>query len=166
MAALNAALARDSSRGWRRVKKMKLLKGDSFPIFLVSDDVSQQSCRGHLSKEVARSSGCRRSVQRFRCSMAVCTESGPSTRGGSIRSTVRQSHSAKVRLVQLACPECPWRAGANSTAAPANQYCAWRFYPQQCQTGPAPIASEALQRIAGLYAIEKAVSYTHLTLPT
>src|ERR1019366_673553 len=58
----------------RRVKKMKLLKGDSFPIFLVSDDVSQQSCRGHLSKEVARSSGCRRSVQRFRCSMAVCTE--------------------------------------------------------------------------------------------
>ncbi len=50
---------------------MKLLKGDSFPIFLVSDDVSQQSCRGHLSKEVARSSGCRRSVQRFRCSMAV-----------------------------------------------------------------------------------------------
>jgi len=55
----------------RRVKKMKLLKGDSFPIFLVSDGVSQQSCRGHLSKEVARSSGCRRSVQRFRCSMAV-----------------------------------------------------------------------------------------------
>src|SRR5664280_807644 len=53
---------------------MKLLKGDSFPIFLVSDDVSQQSCRGHLSKEVARSSGCRRSVQRFRCSKAVCTE--------------------------------------------------------------------------------------------
>src|ERR1700692_3867617 len=50
---------------------MKLLKGDSFPIFLVSDGVSQQSCRGHLSKEVARSSGCRRSVQRFRCSMAV-----------------------------------------------------------------------------------------------
>src|ERR1035437_2341454 len=34
---------------------------------------------------------------------------GPSTRAGSIRSTVRQSHSAKVRLVQLACPECPWR---------------------------------------------------------
>ena len=31
---------------------MKLLKGDSFPIFLVSDGVSQQSCRGHLSKEV------------------------------------------------------------------------------------------------------------------
>src|ERR1019366_6575955 len=55
----------------RRVKKMKLLKGDSFPIFLVSDGVSQQSCRGHLSKEVARSSGWRRSVQRFRCSMAV-----------------------------------------------------------------------------------------------
>src|SRR5882724_11895053 len=55
----------------RRVKKMKLLKGDSFPIFLVSDGVSQQSCRGHLSKVVARSSGCRRSVQRFRCSMAV-----------------------------------------------------------------------------------------------
>jgi hypothetical protein len=27
-------------------KKMKLLKGDSFPIFLVSDGVSQQSCRG------------------------------------------------------------------------------------------------------------------------
>ena len=52
-------------------KKMKLLKGDSFPIFLVSDGVWQQSCRGHLSKEVARSSGCRRSVQRFRCSMAV-----------------------------------------------------------------------------------------------
>src|ERR1700686_4900483 len=50
---------------------MKLLKGDSFPIFLISDGVSQQSCRGHLSKEVARSSGCRRSVQRFRCSMAV-----------------------------------------------------------------------------------------------
>ena len=48
---------------------MKLLKGDSFPIFLVSDGVSQQTCRGHLSKEVARSSGCRRSVQRF--SMAV-----------------------------------------------------------------------------------------------
>jgi hypothetical protein len=59
---------------WRAtppVKKMKLLKGDSFPIFLVSDGVSQQSCRGHLSKEVAGSSGCRRSVQRFRCSMAV-----------------------------------------------------------------------------------------------
>src|SRR5450756_2493402 len=55
----------------RRVKKMKLLKGDSFPIFLVSDGVSQQTCRGHLSKEVARSSGCRGSVQRFRCSMAV-----------------------------------------------------------------------------------------------
>src|ERR1035437_6485733 len=50
---------------------MKLRKGDSFPIFLVSDGVSQQSCRGHLSKEVARSSGCRRSVQRFPCSMAV-----------------------------------------------------------------------------------------------
>ena len=50
---------------------MKLLKGDSFPIFLVSDGVSQQTCRGHLSKEVARSFGCRRSVQRFRCSMAV-----------------------------------------------------------------------------------------------
>jgi putative tryptophan/tyrosine transport system substrate-binding protein len=33
--------------------------------------------------------------------IVVCTR-GPSTRAGSIRSTVRQSHSAKVRLVQLA----------------------------------------------------------------
>src|ERR1019366_8271049 len=34
---------------------------------------------------------------------------GPSTRAGSIRSTVRQSHSAKMRLVQLAYLGCPWR---------------------------------------------------------
>jgi hypothetical protein len=30
----------------RRVKKMKLLKGDSFPIFLVSDGVSESSTHG------------------------------------------------------------------------------------------------------------------------
>ena len=30
---------------------MKLLKGDSFPIFLVSDGVSQQTCRGHLRSQ-------------------------------------------------------------------------------------------------------------------
>src|SRR5882672_11363309 len=35
----------------RRVKKLELLKGDSFPIFLVSDRISQQACRGRLSRD-------------------------------------------------------------------------------------------------------------------
>jgi len=35
---------------------------------------------------------------------------GPHTRAGSIRSSVQRSHFAKVKLVQRACPGCPWRA--------------------------------------------------------
>ena len=34
-----------------------------------------------------------------------------STRGGSTRSAVRRSHSARVKPVKQACPECPWHAG-------------------------------------------------------
>src|SRR5580704_14530527 len=41
---------------------------------------------------------------------SLAWRTGPNTRAGSIRSAVRQSHSAKVRPVQSVCPECTWLA--------------------------------------------------------
>jgi hypothetical protein len=42
--------------------------------------------------------------------LAQDNDVGPHTRAGSIRSAVRQSHFARVKLVRWACPGCPWRA--------------------------------------------------------